>query len=127
MYHRQCIINSGAFRPRVLLFYKHAYLHIPLIMYFTCIIRGSSLIKLGSLQDNRNYIAEIKNFWDIMVLVWTPLPHPPPPLPHPKACVSRNCDTNARIKFIYDIAIDDLEWKTPIDFGENRKTKMDIL
>ena len=86
MYHRQCIINSGAFRPRGLLFYKHAYLHIPLIMYFTCIIRGSSLIKLGALQDNRNYIAEILNFGDIMVLVWTPLPHPPlphPPLPHP--------------------------------------------
>ena len=58
-----------------------------------------------------------------MVLVWTPLPHPPPP-PHPKACVSRNRDTNARIKFIYDTAIDDLEWKNPIDFGENRKTKM---
>ena len=55
-----------------------------------------------------------------MVLVWTP-PHPPP---HAKACVSRNCDTNARIKFIFDTAIDDLEWKNPIDFGENRKTKM---
>ena len=65
-----------------------------------------------------NYIPEIKNFGDIMVLVWT---HPPP---HPKACVSHNCDTNARIKFIYDTAIDDLEWKNPIDFGENRKTKM---
>ena len=37
-------------------FYKRVYLHIPLIMYFTCIIRGSSLIKLGSLQDNRNYL-----------------------------------------------------------------------
>ena len=58
-----------------------------------------------------------------MVLVWTPPPpHPPPP--HAKACVSRNCDTNARIKFIFDTAIDDLEWKNPIDFGENRKTKM---
>ena len=31
-------------------------------MYFTCIIRGSSLIKLGSLQDNRNYITEIIKF-----------------------------------------------------------------
>ena len=50
-----------------------------------------------------------------MVLVWTPPPpHPPPP--HAKACVSRNCDTNARIKFIFDTAIDDLEWKNPIDF-----------
>ena len=29
--------------------------------------------------------------------------------PHVKACVSRNCDTNARIKFIFDTAIDDLE------------------
>ena len=53
-----------------------------------------------------------------MVLVWT---HPPP---HAKACVSRNCDINARIKFIFDTAIDTLEWKNPIDFGENRKTKM---
>ena len=37
-------------------FYKRVYLHIPLIMYFICIIRGSSQIKLGSLQDNRNYL-----------------------------------------------------------------------
>ena len=59
-----------------------------------------------------------------MVLVWTPPPHPPPP--HAKACVSRNCDTHARIKFIFDTAIDDLEWKNPIDFGENRKTKMAV-
>ena len=50
-----------------------------------------------------------------MVLVRTPSP------PHAKACVSRNCDTNARIKFIIDTAIDDLEWKNPIDFGANRK------
>ena len=49
-----------------------------------------------------------------MVLVRTPSPPP-----HAKACVSRNCDTNARIKFIFDTAIDDLEWKNPIDFGEN--------
>ena len=41
-----------------------------------------------------------------------------------KACVSRNCDTNTRIKFIFDTAIDDLEWKNPVEFGENRKTKM---
>ena len=53
-----------------------------------------------------------------MVLVW-----PPPPLPHAKVCVSRNCDTNARIKFIFDTAIDYLEWKNPIDFGENRKNQ----
>ena len=42
-------------------FYKRVYLqvlHIPLIMYYICIIRGSSLIKLGSLQDNRKYITE---------------------------------------------------------------------
>ena len=38
---------------------------------------------------------------------------------HAKACVSRNCDTNARIKFLFD----DLEWKNPIDFGENRKNQ----
>ena len=54
-----------------------------------------------------------------MVLVWTPPPHPPP---HAKACVSCNCDTNARI--IFDTAIDDLEWKNPIDLGENLKTNM---
>ena len=38
-----------------------------------------------------------------------------------KACVSRNCKTYARIKFTIDTAIDDLEWKNPIDFGANRK------
>ena len=27
------------------------------------------------------------------------------------------------IKFIFDTAIDDLEWKNPIDFGTNRKTQ----
>ena len=67
------------------------------------------------------YIPEILNFGDIMVLVWTPSPPQPP---HAKACVSRNCDTNAFIQFIFDTAIDDLEWKNPIDFGEYRKTKM---
>ena len=45
------------------------------------------------------------------------------PPPHAKACVSRNCDTNARIKFIIDTAIDDLEWKNSIDFGANRKNQ----
>ena len=63
---------------------------------------------------------------DIMVLVRTPSPPSPPPPsppPHAKACVSRNCDTNARIKFIIDTAIDDLEWKNPIDFGANRKNQ----
>ena len=64
---------------------------------------------------NYNYIPEI------MVLVRTPSPPPPPP--HAKACASRNCDTNARIKFIIDTAIDDLEWKNPIDFGANRKNQ----
>ena len=60
-----------------------------------------------------------------MVLVRTPSPQPsPPPPPHAKACVSRNCDTNARIKFIIDTAIDDLEWKNPIDFGANRKKQL---
>ena len=62
------------------------------------------------------YIPEIWNFGNIMVLVRTPSPLPQPPqLPHAKACVSRiNCDSNARIKFIFDTAIDDLEWKNPI-------------
>ena len=61
-----------------------------------------------------------------MVFVWTPSqpPQPPQPPQHSKACVSRNCATNARIKFIFDTASDDLEWKNPIDFGENWKTKM---
>ena len=61
-------------------------------------------------------------FRDIMVLVRTSFSSPQPP--HAKACVSRNCDTNARVKYIFDTAIDDLEWKNPIDFGENRKIKM---
>ena len=56
---------------------------------------------------------------DIMVLVRTPSPPPP----HAKACVSRNCDTKARIKFIFDTANDDLEWKNHIDFGANRKNQ----
>ena len=55
-----------------------------------------------------------------MVLVLTPSSPQPP---HAKACVSRNYDTNAQIKFIFDIAIDDLEWKNLIDFGENRKNQ----
>ena len=58
------------------------------------------------------------------MLVWTPAPPLPHPPPLAKVCVSCNCDTNARIKLIFDTAIDDLEWKSPIDFGENRKTKM---
>ena len=61
-----------------------------------------------------------------MVLVWrpSPPPHPPPPR-HAKACVSRDCDTSACIKLIFDTAIEDIkEWKNPIDFGEFRKTKM---
>ena len=45
---------------------------------------------------------------------------PSPPPPHAKACVSRNCDTNVRIKFIFDTAIDDLEWKSPIEGGSYR-------
>ena len=47
------------------------------------------------------------------------LPRPP----HGKACVSRDCDINARIKFIIDTAIDDLEWKNPMDFGANRNNQ----
>ena len=68
-----------------------------------------------------NYIPKIGNFGDIMVLVRS---QSPLQLPQAKACVSRNCYTNARIKFIFDTAIDDLEWKNPVDFGEYRKTKM---
>ena len=50
-----------------------------------------------------------------MVLVWAP--------PHAKACVSRNCDTNACIKFIFDTSIDDLE-ENHIEFGE--KLRIDL-
>ena len=57
-----------------------------------------------------------------MVLVRTPPPLPLPQPPHAKACVSRNCD-KACIKFIFDTAIDDLEWKNPIDFGANQKNQ----
>ena len=40
------------------------------------------------------------------------------------------CFTQLRHQCAYQIhirhsSIDDLEWKNPIDFGENRKTKMD--
>ena len=31
---------------------------------------------------------------------------------------------NAHIKFRFDMALNDPEWKNPINFGENRKTKM---
>ena len=48
-----------------------------------------------------------------MVLVRSPSP------PQPPHAASRNCDTNACIKFIFDTAIDDLEWKNPIDFGHS--------
>ena len=40
------------------------------------------------------------------------------------ASVSRNCDTNARIKFIVDTAIDDPEWKEPYRFWRKSETKM---
>ena len=40
-----------------------------------------------------------------------------------KACFSSNCDTNAHIKFIFDTAIDDPEWKNRVDCGENKKNK----
>ena len=51
-----------------------------------------------------------------MFLVWTPSPHA-------KACVSRNCDTNVHIKCILNTAIAQ-RGKVPIDFFENRTTKM---
>ena len=63
----------------------------------------------------------------IMFPVWTSPPPPPPPPPpplHAKAGVSRNCDTNAHIKFKFDRAIDVSEWKNYIYFDENRKNKM---
>ena len=46
-----------------------------------------------------------------------------PQPPHAKASISRNCHTNALIKFIFNTAIDDLEWKNPIDLGENLKNQ----
>ena len=57
-----------------------------------------------------------------MLSAWTPSPPPPPP--HAKACVSRNCDTIVLIKFIFDTAIDDPEWKNPVDFGEYQTTTL---
>ena len=68
-----------------------------------------------------NNILDIWNFGDIMVLVWTPFPPPQPP--HAKDCVSRNCDTNVRIKFIFDTAIDYLEWKNTMDLEIIEKPK----
>ena len=67
----------------------------------------------------------LKKFGDIMFLVWTSSqpPSAPPPT-NAKTCVSRNCDTNAHIKFIFDTAIVDQESKKPIDFSENRYTIM---
>ena len=49
-----------------------------------------------------------------MFLVWMPSP----------ACVSRNCDSTAHIKFIFETAMNDLAGKNPIDFGEIWKTNM---
>ena len=43
--------------------------------------------------------------------------------PSPPTRAKCNCDTNAHIKFIFDTAIDDPEWKNPTDFGDNSKTK----
>ena len=81
------------------------------------------------LVDYRDQLILSPKFGDIMILVWTPQPHlpqphlPRPPPPHAKACVSRNCDINARIKFIFDTAIDDLEWNNPIHFGHYRENQ----
>ena len=58
-----------------------------------------------------------------MLWFWSGRPAASAAAARQQACVSRNCDSNARIKFIFDTTIDDLEWKNPIDFGENRKTK----
>ena len=41
-----------------------------------------------------------------------------------KACVSRNCNINARIKFIIDTTIDDLEWKNPYRYWSKSESKM---
>ena len=46
------------------------------------------------------------------------------PPPHAKACVSRNCDINARIKFIFDTAIDDQSGRTLSILETIGKTKM---
>ena len=49
---------------------------------------------------------------------------PSPALPLAKACVSHNCDTDSHIKLIFDMTIDDPEWKIPIEFGKNQKSKL---
>ena len=52
-------------------------------------------------------------------LVWTPpLPHQ-----HDKACVSRNYDTNAYIKLIFDTDIDDLDGRAQSILKKIRKPK----
>ena len=43
---------------------------------------------------------------------------PPPSLLNAKACISRNWDTIAHIKFIFDTDIDDPEWQNPIYFAK---------
>ena len=53
-----------------------------------------------------------------MVLGW--MPQPPP---HAKACVSRNCDTNMCIKFLFDTVIDYLE-EGPYRFWQKSGSKI---
>ena len=89
-------------------------LYLSIFLYYQLIFQDVNSFMTNIFYGNI-YIPKIKNFGDIMVLVWTP---------HAKACVSRNCNTNACIKFIFDKAIDDLEWNNPINFGEYRKTKI---
>ena len=55
-----------------------------------------------------------------MFSVWTPSPPQPP---HVKTCVSRSCDGNAHIKFIFIITQPLMSGRTLLSIGENRKIK----
>ena len=47
-----------------------------------------------------------------------------PSLPHAKACVLHNCDTNVHIKFIFAMAIYDQEWKNHFVQKNTQKFKL---
>ena len=116
--YTKCVAASRPPRCARVMKHKQVYVKYSIFVFNSSVF--VYLLPLTAPQNIfHNYIPEILNFWDIMILVWTPSS----PSPHAKACASRKYDTNDHIKFICDTAIDDLEWKNRIDFGENRKPK----